>query len=272
MLARPPTCQSLWKVSSKTSLDEPAIWNLLIVWLHAIHMRSNQRTNLPNFHDYTTYLFELQTVLLLIIRNIQSNQSIQILNELHKLVWFRFGIEHLELVDRNYEMGVSQSNGMFTKCLSKHFQCKLSERYQLNTSFHTEVNSICMQTNKCICILIERFFFYSILWFCTISECFPEFHSISITLLNWFFSLYDWNCSRFDSIIFNGNFFPELILYGSFINLFMMSIIFDYEQQAIDFKIIPLKYFKFKKSILPLLYLCRSLNWYFHSSNEIAFW
>lgn len=160
MLARPPTCQSLWIISNKTSLDEPAIWNLLIVWLHAIHMRSNQRTNLPNFHDYTTYLFELQTVLLLIIWNIQS---IQILNELHKLVWFRFGIEHLELVDRNYEMGVSQSNGMFTKCLSKHFQCKLSERYQLNTSFHTEVNSICMQANKCICILIENHFSFNLM-------------------------------------------------------------------------------------------------------------
>lgn len=132
MLACPPTCQSRWKISSKTSLDEPAIWNLLIVWLHAIHMRSNQRTNLPNFHDYTTYLFELQTVLFLIIRNIQ------ILNELHKLVWFRFGIEHLEFVDRNFEMGVSQSNEMFTKCLSKHFQCKLSKRYQLNTSLHTD--------------------------------------------------------------------------------------------------------------------------------------
>lgn len=245
MLARPPTCRFLWIISNKTSLDEPAIWNLLIVWLHAIHMRSNQRTNLPNFHDYTTYLFELQTVLLLIIRNIQS---IQILNELHKLVWFRFGIEHLESVDRNYEMGVSQSNGMFTKCLSKHFQCKLSERYQLNTSSHTEVNSICIQAHKCICI------FHSILWFCTISECSPEFRSISITLLNWFYSLYDWNCSRFDSIIFNRKFFPELILYGGFINLYMMSIIFDYEQQAIDFKIIPLKYFKFKKSNFPLLH------------------
>lgn len=30
-----------------------------------------------------------------------------------------------------------------------------------------------------------------------------------------------------------------------------MSIIFNYEQQAIDFTIIPLKYFKFKKSNLP---------------------